>query len=256
MTDPLLRATAALREKYDATSPEGDPATRARVLEAAPLRARERRLGRAFLLPIAAAFVLFATWAAATGRLPGLSRWQEPTETVEAPASNSTPMPVSSSANRAPVLVAATVDAEPPSEDAGEIEAVTPAPIPSGVASTVKAANASSSAPVGVVPSARPSAPPAITLSDEDARYAVAHRAHFESRDWPRALEAWDVYLAKHPRGRLAPEARYNRALCLLRLGQVARAREALAPFADGREGGYRRAEAEKLLGTFADGGP
>jgi hypothetical protein len=44
------------------------------------------------------------------------------------------------------------------------------------------------------------------------------------------------------------PEARYNRALCLLRLHRNDEARAALTPFAQGRYGSYRRADAEKLL--------
>jgi len=68
-----------------------------------------------------------------------------------------------------------------------------------------------------------------------------------------RALTAWDAYLAAAPRGQLAPEARYNRALSLVRLGRIAEARAALAPFANGPAGGYRRAEAAALLERLSD---
>ena len=45
-----------------------------------------------------------------------------------------------------------------------------------------------------------------------------------------------------------APEARYNRALSLVRLGRTQEARSALEPFANGAYGGYRKDEAKALL--------
>ena len=43
-------------------------------------------------------------------------------------------------------------------------------------------------------------------------------------------------------------EARYNRALCLVRLGRAAEARAALQPFADGTLAHYRADEARALV--------
>ena len=77
--------------------------------------------------------------------------------------------------------------------------------------------------------------------------YRKAHRAHFERRQPQAALAAWEAYLRAAPGGRFAVEARYNRALCLVRLGRNAAARDALAPFARGAFGGYRQAEARRL---------
>ncbi|MBN8615263.1 MAG: hypothetical protein J0L92_31995 [Deltaproteobacteria bacterium] len=62
------------------------------------------------------------------------------------------------------------------------------------------------------------------------------------------AITAWDAYLARYPDGRFAIEARYARALCLVRLGRRDEAREALAPFAEGRFGRYREREATALI--------
>jgi hypothetical protein len=62
------------------------------------------------------------------------------------------------------------------------------------------------------------------------------------------ALAAWDAYLREFPRGRLAVESRYNRALCLVRLNRRDEAAAALAGFAKGAYGGYRQAEARALL--------
>jgi hypothetical protein len=76
----------------------------------------------------------------------------------------------------------------------------------------------------------------------------VAHTAHFVDHDPARALLAWDAYLAAAPNGAFAPEAHYNRALSLVRLGRNSEARSALEPFANGSYGGYRQAEASALL--------
>jgi hypothetical protein len=118
-------------------------------------------------------------------------------------------------------------------------------PPPPGAAVSVMAlpdaAPSSSAAPT---PRPRASAAP----SDEEPLYAIAHDAHFVARDPARALTAWDAYLAKHPRGRLAPEARYNRAIALVRLGRTEEAKAALGPFAAGSFGSYRRAEARRLI--------
>jgi hypothetical protein len=88
------------------------------------------------------------------------------------------------------------------------------------------------------------------TEADREAHalYTAAHRAHFSDRSWGAALAAWDRYLAAAPRGRFALEARYNRALCLVRLGRAGEARAALESFASGRFGAYRRDEARAIL--------
>jgi len=227
MSDPLARATRALREKHAATSLEGDPGTRDRVLERAMRDGRERRIGRVVLLPIAATFVLFATWAAATGRLPSFLGQKGAPETSE-------PAPPSP----APQAPGTARPAPPPADPE---PAAPPAPSAEPTASTPSAAHAP--APHPERPAPEPHVP-----SAEDTLYAAAHAAHFDDRDAPRALAAWDAYLAKAPAGRFAPEARYNRALCLVRLGRTSEAKAALAPFADGTMGGYRRSEATKLL--------
>ena len=103
---------------------------------------------------------------------------------------------------------------------------------------------------VEVVPSASESPPPPKPLPvDVDALYRDAHEAHFTRRDPEAALAAWDRYLAAAgPNGKFVLEARYNRALSLVRLGRKSEARAALGPFARGDYGGYRRDEATKLL--------
>ena len=85
--------------------------------------------------------------------------------------------------------------------------------------------------------------------------YATAQRLHF--RGAPHAaLEAWNAFLATAPLGPLASEARYNRAVTLLRLGRVREAREALTPFARGDVAGFRKADAALLLRQLEVGAP
>ena len=81
---------------------------------------------------------------------------------------------------------------------------------------------------------------------------ACAHAAHFVDHDPARALAAWDAYLRAAPNGEFAPEARYNRALSLVRLGRTAEAQSALEPFATGAYGNYRKTEASALLERLA----
>jgi hypothetical protein len=91
----------------------------------------------------------------------------------------------------------------------------------------------------------------------ELALYREAHRAHFDRNDCRAAVVGWERYLAEAPRGRFTLEARYNRALCLVRIGRHREAAAALAPFAEGAFGDYRRADARALLDALeaADGG-
>lgn len=88
----------------------------------------------------------------------------------------------------------------------------------------------------------------------EQARFEAAHRAHFGAADRVRVLEAWDLYLERYPRGRYEPEARYNRALTLIRLGRYLEARRALEPFEAGAYGGIRKSEAKRLLDALPIG--
>jgi hypothetical protein len=83
----------------------------------------------------------------------------------------------------------------------------------------------------------------------ESAELALFRRAQRLQRAGDRgALAAWDAYLRIAPHGTLEPEARFNRALTLVRSGRARDARVALEPFAAGTFAGYRAREAQALI--------
>ena len=110
-------------------------------------------------------------------------------------------------------------------------------------------------APIAVVTSSQVATAPETTRAqfvrrdDGEARaYGQAHEAHFVANAPAEALGLWDAYLRRYPRGTFVPEARFNRALCLLRLGRRDEALTALRPFAAGELAGYRQREAATLI--------
>ncbi|HEY3254559.1 MAG TPA: hypothetical protein VGJ91_11445 [Polyangiaceae bacterium] len=232
--DLLAEATRALRESEPVSELEAR-ATRARVMTGLHQTRVRRRTRLAFLLPIAASFVAVSAWGAASGqarraldtleRLVGVA--PNPARTAQViPRRVAPPGPRLAPSPEQPVLAPS-----PASESARATPDATPA------ASVVR-----------TLPSASAAAGRAERADPTLALYRVAHTAHFVDRDPARALAAWDAYLGAAPNGEFAPEARYNRALSLVRLGRVQEARAALEPFASGAYGGYRKAEASALL--------
>jgi hypothetical protein len=213
----LDEALAALRDATAKAPGETVSATRRAILIRAAGRRRRFAVGR-LVLPFAALFGVGVAWAAATHRLPAIFGSKE----SEAPAPPPEPPPVVKS----PI--------PPPPPRAPALPSV-PASAPVAAVETSPSAN---------LPTTRASA----DAEPSEALYRSAHEAHFVAHDWVRALAGWDAYLARAPKGRFAPEARYNRALALIRLGRRDEAREALAPFAAGAYEGYRQSEAKELL--------
>jgi hypothetical protein len=266
----LGKAFRAVRERYDGTHLEPD-ATLRRALLASRKDVRRRRMTRWVILPLAATLAASTAWAGVTGRLaPSLHSISEvfrgehapPPKTAMSSTPPSTATPSTSAAPAPPPSTLATND--PPLEEPPRATAETP---PAPAAPSVPARE---EAPAIARPSAAPIArvegsstraetraepTPRATASAADPNAALfeeAHRLHFQAHDPARALVAWDRYLAAAPNGRFAPEARYNRALTLVRLGRHDEAKSALESFANGTYGEYRRAEARALLEALA----
>lgn len=219
MSDVLERAAAALSAER---RPNHDAAydTRHRVLDSLRDDQRQRRRRLLSLIPLAAVLIGTSALAADVARAV-LTRGSsgEP----ERAAIGAVAM-VARALAPAPQLAAeAPRTAAPEKTATGE---GTPPPRASDDAS----------------PASRPEADPTLVL------YRNAHEVHFGGGSPAEAMRLWDAYLVASPGGTFAPEAAFNRAICLLRLGRTAQAREALAPFASGRLGGYRQPEAERLL--------
>ena len=210
--DETLAASVRVFRAATAAPADGET-TRARVLglveRGRERRARWRRMGVVAVVVLASVTFGSAAWTA-------LGHWRARTP---APA----PVPSAAASSRrvpaaaAPVAIVDSPVTEPPAARSGT--------------------------PAARIPSSRPP-----TGDAETRAYARAHEAHF-LRDAPaEALAAWNRYLASFPSGAFVPDARYNRALCLVRLGRHAAAAQALRPFAAGAFHGYRRLEATTLL--------
>jgi hypothetical protein len=271
--DYLSKATRELRETGEAPPREVD-AVRARIMSTMRKSGRQRSRAMLWMLPIAA--VLAASTALATGGA-GLRRvWHQLLGRSQPALDRPAIEPASPAASPAAPPVAPSIAVETPHPAPTDVP-VEPAPaalpspqlaspqLDSPVANEPPAPVAPKSEPKMARPSAsRPEreAPPIETINtpdpeaDRDAGtlvlYKKAHRLHFQEQKWAEALDAWNDYLREQPNGALSVEARYNRALALLRLGRRDEARAALAPFARGEvAGGYRAAEAKSLLSAL-----
>lgn len=259
MSDDLLgRAVQALRE----TSSEPNPRsglTRARLLDSAEKRQAARgRRGVRIVFGVLGLFVAGNALARVAEYFPEvLTVFAPPPATAPAPqpkpAPKPRPKPALAPATAAPEVVPAPVPATVPA----------PEPAPPSVARTAEPSVARAAEPIPERPRPRPATkplhapqPPAEVEAPatpaprvESAELALFRRAqslHLAHADG--ALAAWDAYLRVAGNGVLVPEARYNRALCLVRLGRKRDARAALEPFARGDFGEYRRREAQALL--------
>jgi hypothetical protein len=280
MSDDLLhRAAKALR---DQTAETGGLDSRRAVLDRVDARQRASARRVAVLVPLVAVVVASTAIAAATGVLP--KAWQALTEAIQPqpppPPPPRAPVHASSDRVHARALAATPEPAPapppvpepaPPEPAAAQAPIGTPEParhVPTRRHDRVEAVETSTHPliapePAAAPPNPEPAAPaPAVqavppasapqptpaTGEDTLALFRAAQRLHFGEHAWARALTAWDAYLRAAPHGDLAPEARWNRALCLVRLGRAKEARRALEPFATGGEAGYRQAEAQSLL--------
>ncbi len=234
--DDLLRdAFRAVRDEHVGDHPEPDATLRAALLRTR--RTRRQSAVRFVLLPAAAVLLVGTAFAGVTGRLTPALRSLDLLSTPDDPVVTPAPAP-------GPGPAPAPAPAPDPDPDP-DPEPQTPAPTAIAIPPAIPPPPAATPTP--------PVPPPTPTPTDPHASlFAEAHTLHFVTRDPTRALAAWDRYLAVAPDGRFALEARYNRALTLVRLGRNADASSALAPFAAGAFGGYRRDEAQKLLDALS----
>jgi TolA-binding protein len=203
-----------VRDFQRATARSADGrATRARVLAAAERQARVRRGGWRAARGAAVGLAVVLSGAVAWTAIAAIGRWRASAD-AESAAATAVPAAHPRGASHETLVEAPSL--------------VTPVAGPSSARATADA------------------------RSDEERAYGRAHEAHFGGAAPAVALAAWDAYLRRYPGGAMEPEARYNRALTLLRLGRVAPALEALRPFADGSFGAYRRAEAAALIDATA----
>jgi hypothetical protein len=235
-----------LRESTDGSHAHASR-TRTQILGRAQRDGRRRRRTMFVIMPLAAAFIASAAWGAVTGRL---STWVDWVAGGHATPQHSTAQVPREGGSQ--VATPTTAALPPEAASSGTIEtSPSPSSVPSALASSPKAPTPTSTQSSSSTPSS------SSVSSREQSLYAAAHSAHFVEHDPAAALRGWDAYLAAYPNGRFALEARYNRAISLVRLGRRDDARAALAPFAHGDHAGYRQHEARELLDALAaaDGG-
>lgn len=230
--DLLGQAARALRDTPGHGRAEE---TFGRVLRDVRRAERRRRTAVAAILPFALLLTTMGAWAATTGRLAavvGRLRPSRPpvgrTVVAEAGIAAATPGP------EIVPLPLRLASAPPGPEDAQ----------PAARPPTVRRPRGLDTRPLD---DGAPLAP------SPDEVYRRAHDAHFGRADYAAALELWDAYLGLSPLPRFALEARFNRAIALVRLGRRDEARGALRPFADGDYGSYRAGEARALLRALGD---
>ena len=238
MSDDLLeRAASVVRDRYDGQSKRA-AATEDRLISAFARQTRRRKRLPMIAIPLVAALLGSVAWGRVADKLHALIQTWSGTPT---PSTGTMPKHVAASAPSIPIAVPS---APIPEASASSATVAATSGRPAQRSATIRKPNSTS----------RPVASP--TPSEVDTLYRTAHRAQFSGGDPSQAVLLWDRYLAAAPNGSLSPEARYNRAIALARLGRKAEAATALEPFARGDYGGYRKTEAELLLGVLRPAAP
>ena len=265
--DLLKDATQALSESGH--EQRGAHFTRERLMASLHESKRRHRSRFTVLLPLAAVFVGSTAFATVTGKLEAVvvsalnivgiqadSGEQPPPASAAGrvgPSSKAVPSKAGDPAPPPPVDESPAADEAEPgaSADADEVAgraAAEPGVRGASVLRPVPAARDARTADRLEGATTEVSQPIPTEADDAHAVYRRAHHAQFRDDDSARALAGYEEYLARQPGGRFAVDARYNRALCLVRLGRVAEARSVLDAFAGGAFGGYRQRDAARLL--------
>jgi tetratricopeptide (TPR) repeat protein len=237
MSDELERAKRELLAFARAVPPEAQ-ATRARVLAAAG--ARRHGAVKWSLAALALLLIGGPALAQVMGVLPAvverIASWTsvqpEPVRLAKRPLARA-PLERVVEVTAPPAPVALPAPSAPP--DAVALPASERLPSAASAARKVDRAISARAAREAGIERAR-------------ALYLEAHRAHFEAGAPEAALRAWDAFLQHAPDDAFAPEARYNRAILLMKLARHAEALRALEPFACAAAGAYRQREASALI--------
>jgi len=235
------RAAEVVRDRYDGES-ELAIESELRILATFDRQVRRRRRLPFVVIPLVAALMASAAWGIGSAKLRALVHLGGPAQPPSAAGPKAAPrvrpLPQPDKSSEAPS----------PSLEAPAPPASTSPPLPARSLPPKARIEQRASAVVEVPAPPPVLAPSAPSDSEISSLYRAAHQAQFSSGESARALQLWDRYLAAAPNGALSPEARYNRAITLVRLGRKAEAAIALEPFARGDYGGYRKAEATSLL--------
>ncbi len=247
--DLLTQATRAMRQEVVGKN-NGSGFTRARIMRS--LQKTRKRSALAWVVIPTLGLALGGTaWASATGRLPVVVQrvvalLSIPVEVPEPkPPQAQSPKPAKAVSPRGlplPRVEKGTAEQASSPDEALRVDTVASAapapPVPKRKDNrrTQESARRAQAQPPGPVPDAELSA------------FRSAHSAQFGGASPAAAVEEYRRYLTVYPDGRFVPEARFNIALNLVRLGHWTQARDALSPFAAGAYGEYRRREAESLL--------
>lgn len=242
--DPLDRALAAYGEVRRSARPAApdSAATRARLLRSVAAAERRRSLGRWGTLAVLFLASNATTWAWTSGRVErAVDAWTAPVE-VGAPASAAT-VPVIE-----PAVVVPVVDEPAAVEPVVTGAAVGPRVTRSRPVEPAAPDTRSGGAGEDGIADGPADAEAAVIDIADRLAFEGAHHAHFRGGDDDAALRAWEDYLARFPSGRFVPEAMFNRAICLVRLGRDEEARTVLERIATGAYGATRRDDARTLL--------
>ena len=224
--DRLALGVRALRELTD--EPADGRASRARVLVRAAKRAQHRRKLRI------AGLIVLSVLAIPSASAGFLHAWKIWTAQTTRPSPAPTLVPRRHTPTTAPLPTLAVPSAVPATE--------------------IEGAPASTHIPVGHAEARAQTEEQRLSRqhgkdhASEFILYEKAHRLHFHEGQSAGALRLWDAYIEQFPAGRFLPEARFNRAVCLVRLGDLERARAALEQIVAERAANYPTEQAHGLL--------
>lgn len=223
-------------------------ATRARVLQTVHTKRLNRQRLVAALIVLGCVSVGSSAWAAVTGRLPTVLHALGFNVSVDAPEVRTQPSASITSTSRRHVVRSQVVDPSPTAPPSTLPPAFVETPALQLVPTRgVSLQHVSRHSHAVVQAEQATEAEQPLRVDPADALYREAHEAHFQAHDSSLALTRWEAYLQTAPQGRFVPEAQYNRAICLVRLGRNAEAIDALRVI-EARTDGYRVHEAHELL--------